>query len=447
MRKASLISVFLVVFLASSFIVPFANATSVLSDGFENADWDVNFDGNGVTAWTQGQAGEGEAGHSPHAGSNDAWASNGAEGVITSDDLNLAGATSAYLSFYYYLDDNEETDLILYYYDGAAYDAIVNLGGGTESTWLFYEDVEVDSAYLISNFRIRLDATLGTGENCFIDDVVLTKDVDLVVNLAETPVVTDTLAKQNSLYRTMTEILAVEDVSVMTKATMINMIADLSASSDITDGLYETKTIVRSLVETSVITDEFGNIKAIYRTLEDGAQALDTLGTKRGIFAVLAEAAGASDNLGALKGIGVYLLETLDELDGLFVQKSTGVAYYETVSDVADTTADLSTTKSIFKVLSDLVDTTGSSDVTKHIVNTFLDFLDTANVEAVLRAVSPLFPVGPTGEELTAETAVALGIVFAIVFSLCFGLLFARRRTGEGWEERDEGDSGVWQVF
>jgi len=156
-----------------------ANPTTVFSDGFESAGaaWDDQWDGNGATTWTQGTAGSGEAAHSPHTGTYDAWAAASATRTITSDDLDLSGATSASLDFWYYLDDNEATDLRLYLYDGTTYDTIAQIGGGTESTWLQYSIPALDSQYFISNFRIRFTAVEGNGENSFVDDVTVTKTV------------------------------------------------------------------------------------------------------------------------------------------------------------------------------------------------------------------------------------------------------------------------------
>ena len=151
--------------------------TTIFSDGFEAADaaWDDLWDGNGATLWDQGTAGSGEAAHSPHTGTYDAWTSNNNEGALTSDNINLLGATSASLNFWYYLDDNEATDLKLYLFDGTVYDFIANLGGGTESTWLQYTTASLDSQYFISNFRIQFTSVLGYGENCFVDDVTVNK--------------------------------------------------------------------------------------------------------------------------------------------------------------------------------------------------------------------------------------------------------------------------------
>ena len=167
--------VLLVSLILLSALIPSAWADTAFTDGFEagGAAWDDLWDGNGVTAWTQGQVGEGEAGHSPHGGANDAWAANGAEGLITSDDVDLSGVSSASLSFWYYLDDNEAADLTLLLWDGLVYDTIAQIGGGTESTWLYYEIASLDSQYFITNFRIRFNAVLGSGENCFVDDVLV----------------------------------------------------------------------------------------------------------------------------------------------------------------------------------------------------------------------------------------------------------------------------------
>ena len=169
LAKALLVSLILM----ASF-TPSVYGLTAFTDGFEaaGAAWDDLWDGNGATTWTQGQAGEGEAGHTPHGGSNDAWCSSTGT-TLTSDDINLLGASSASLTFWYYLDDTEAADLNFYLYDGATYDLIAAIGGGTESTWLQYSIPSLDSQYLISNFRIRFDGTgCASGENVMVDDVL-----------------------------------------------------------------------------------------------------------------------------------------------------------------------------------------------------------------------------------------------------------------------------------
>jgi hypothetical protein len=59
-------------------------------------------------------------------------------------------------------------------------DELDNNGG--DNIWLHYTDKVTDSQYFKSNFRIRLDATLGWGDNVWIDDVAITKEVSIPNN-------------------------------------------------------------------------------------------------------------------------------------------------------------------------------------------------------------------------------------------------------------------------
>ena len=167
--------VLLVSFILVTCFIPHVYGLTAFTDGFEasGAAWDDLWDGNGATNWQQGTTGSGEAAHSPHTGTYDAWGTTG-DTVLISDDINLSGVSSASLTFWYYLDDNEAADLTLLLWDGSVYDTIAQIGGGTESTWLQYTIPSLNSQYFISNFRIRFTSLLGSGENVFVDDVLVT---------------------------------------------------------------------------------------------------------------------------------------------------------------------------------------------------------------------------------------------------------------------------------
>src|SRR4030042_4420038 len=167
--------VLLVSFILITYFIPHVYGLTAFTDGFEaaGAAWDDLWDGNVITNWQQGTTGSGEAAHSPHTGTYDAGGTTG-DTVLISDDINLSGVSSASLTFWYYLDDNEAADLTLLLWDGSVYDTIAQIGGGTESTWLPYSIPSLNSQYFISNFRIRFTSVLGTGENVFVDDVLVT---------------------------------------------------------------------------------------------------------------------------------------------------------------------------------------------------------------------------------------------------------------------------------
>jgi uncharacterized repeat protein (TIGR02543 family)/flagellin-like protein len=136
------------------------------SDDFEAAQpaWNANWSGN----WYE--SGTVHSGYSS-AGSQDYWN----EGSFTCNNLDASDATSITVDFWYRLDDTEDNDLILSFYDGTTYSSLVNLGGGTEDTWLHYNTIITGSQYFISNFRIRFTSNLDSSENVWIDDVLITK--------------------------------------------------------------------------------------------------------------------------------------------------------------------------------------------------------------------------------------------------------------------------------
>jgi len=151
--------------------------TSLLDDGFEGEDWDANWDDNGVTSWRRDD--------SPvHSGSYSAWATNNREGYITSDDLNASGASAIYIEFWFRKDDTESTDYTLYYFNGSNYNLIDELDdNGADDVWIKYTHTVTDSQYFVSNFRIRLDATLGGGKNVWLDDVLVKIHFSIKVKL------------------------------------------------------------------------------------------------------------------------------------------------------------------------------------------------------------------------------------------------------------------------
>jgi len=145
-----------------------ANST-LLDDGFESSPWDVN--------WNDESSDWREDDSPVHSGSASVYASNGHEGDFTSDSLDASDASAIYVDFWYRLDDTEDSDLRLYFYDGNYY-FIANLGGGSEDTWRHYTAKITESQYFVPNFRLRFDATLGSSERVWVDDVIITKEVN-----------------------------------------------------------------------------------------------------------------------------------------------------------------------------------------------------------------------------------------------------------------------------
>jgi len=146
--------------------------TFLLDDGFEGTVWDANWNDTAHT-WTRGT-------DLRHSGSAAAKKVANTSGTFTSDNLDASDANAIYIRFWYNLDDTEDTDLRLYYYNGSTYVEMPTIGGGAEDTWLCYTATVTDPQYFVSNFRIRFNATLGNGENVWVDDVVITKEIPTV---------------------------------------------------------------------------------------------------------------------------------------------------------------------------------------------------------------------------------------------------------------------------
>ncbi len=140
--------------------------SAFLSDGFENSDWDVNWD-NPVSDWYRSTT--------RHGGSYSASTRNNDEGYFYSDTRDTRGYSAIYIGFWYMDDDLEDdgSDLQLHYYDGGNYDWIANLGSGTEDQWLHYVHEVTDSQYFKSNFRLRFTSSPEDNENAWIDDVII----------------------------------------------------------------------------------------------------------------------------------------------------------------------------------------------------------------------------------------------------------------------------------
>ena len=140
----------------------------LLEDGFEDSPWDVN--------WNDLSSNWNDDDSIVNNGSNSARASNGNEGYFTSDDLDANGASSITLDFWFRKDDTEANDFTLFYYNGTDYSLIDELDdNGGDDVWLHFTAEITDSQYFVSNFRVRFDATLGGGENVWVDDVLITK--------------------------------------------------------------------------------------------------------------------------------------------------------------------------------------------------------------------------------------------------------------------------------
>lgn len=149
--------------------------TTLLSDGFEAADWDANWD-DLPHSWQEDNT-------VVNNGLASAWATQGNEGYFTCDVVDASDADAIYIDFWFRKNDIESTDFALYYYDGSTYDLVDELdNNGDDNSWLHYTEKVTDSQYFNSNFRIRFDATLGGGEDIWVDDVSIKKETQPTTN-------------------------------------------------------------------------------------------------------------------------------------------------------------------------------------------------------------------------------------------------------------------------
>lgn len=149
----------------------------LLQDGFEGAVWDTDWDSphnwlKDTTYYANGTA--------------SAWANKVNNGYFTSVALDTSDATVIHIRFWFMKSNTDAAkDLFLYYYNGANYNLIADLDTlGGDDVWLYYADIITDSQYFVPNFRLRFEATPETGENVWIDDILVTKELSSDFNSA-----------------------------------------------------------------------------------------------------------------------------------------------------------------------------------------------------------------------------------------------------------------------
>jgi len=142
----------------------------LLDDGFEGGTWDANWTN---VNWLK------DTGVYAHGSTS---AKGDVTGTLTCIDLDAGDATAIHIDFWFRKKGTEDTDFTLFYYNGTDYINVaeLNILGG-DSEWLHYTDTITDSQYFVSDFRIRLDAALGGGEDVWVDDVAVTKEAPMVI--------------------------------------------------------------------------------------------------------------------------------------------------------------------------------------------------------------------------------------------------------------------------
>ncbi len=153
----------------------------VLTDSFENATWDINWDGNGITSWAQDTTPVVTGPNSASADKNSA-----SPGLLTSDDLDATGATSITVEFWFYGKGLDAGDVIVTVWNGSAWSFVpftlipsgdlTTFGTYANTTWFFVSQTISDSQYFNLDFRLQFDSSGLTqgGEAINIDDVLIT---------------------------------------------------------------------------------------------------------------------------------------------------------------------------------------------------------------------------------------------------------------------------------
>lgn len=149
----------------------------LLQDGFEGAVWDADWESS--HNWLKDTTNYAN-------GTSSAWANQDNNGYFTCDALDASDAAVIHIRFWFMKDNTDAAkDLFLYYYNGTNYNLIDDLDTlGGDDVWLCYTDTITDSNYFVSNFRIRFEATPETGENVWIDDILVTKEISFDCNSA-----------------------------------------------------------------------------------------------------------------------------------------------------------------------------------------------------------------------------------------------------------------------
>ena|GEM_PF-7118726 len=147
----------------------------LLEDGFEQATWDDNWDDTPSNWFESTQA---------YAGLTSASSDKNDEGVFSTNTLDASAATAIDIQFWYRLDDTEAADLVLELYGGTSWNNIASLGGSTHDSWQQYSQSIIDNQYFNSGFKIRFNSDLTPGEQVWIDDVKITKQLSSTPNYA-----------------------------------------------------------------------------------------------------------------------------------------------------------------------------------------------------------------------------------------------------------------------
>ena len=140
---------------------------------YQSSWWDNNWDDTPMD-WYRSSTG--------HNSSSSAGSRNGDEGSFTSCNLDTSDASSLTIDFWYRLSATESDDLKLSFYNGASYTYIESLGANTPNTWHHRTITTTNSQYFRQNFKIQFTSDVAWNEYVYLDDVVIKKDNEVLLN-------------------------------------------------------------------------------------------------------------------------------------------------------------------------------------------------------------------------------------------------------------------------
>jgi hypothetical protein len=142
----------------------------LLQDGFEDSVWDAHWDS--PHNWLKDTTNYAN-------GTSSAWANQDNNGYFTCEALDTSDATAIHIRFWFMKNNTDAAkDLFLHFYNGTNYNLIDDLDTlGDDDVWLHYANTITDSQYFVSNFKLHFEATPETGENVWIDDILVTKEI------------------------------------------------------------------------------------------------------------------------------------------------------------------------------------------------------------------------------------------------------------------------------
>jgi len=142
---------------------------NLLDDGFEGTPFDANW--NDVKSnWAQGAFFK--------SGTYSAAATDVNQGHFVCNALDTSDAAAVKVDFWVNQIGTDETGFSLYYRSTDGWEIAAQLSQGRpDNDWYHFEEVLVESKYFHPDFQLKFICTLDSGENIYIDDVLITKRI------------------------------------------------------------------------------------------------------------------------------------------------------------------------------------------------------------------------------------------------------------------------------